>query len=113
MHLFRARRLLLAGATALSLGLGMAGLLAEHQVGTALAQDDYVDLDGVVEQMPQNGLVGTWQVSGKTVQVTDATAIDQDMGKLGVGVPVEVEGATQPDGSITATEIEVADQHGT
>jgi hypothetical protein len=52
-------------------------------------------------------------VNGKTVQVTEATAIDQDMGALRVGVAVEVEGVTQPDGSINASEIEVADQHGT
>jgi hypothetical protein len=31
------------------------------------------------------------------------------MGAVGVGVPVEVEGETQADGSILAVEVEVAD----
>jgi len=34
-------------------------------------------------------------------------------GQAGRGIAVEVEGDSQPDGSITATELEVADQHGT
>ena len=54
-------------------------------------------------------MVGTWQVSGKTIQVTETTRIDQEMGALGVGVAVEVEGETQPDGSILASEVEVED----
>jgi hypothetical protein len=103
MHFLRVKRLMLAGAMALSLGSGAVGVFAA---------DGDVDLDGVVEVMPTAGFVGTWQVNGKTVQVTDATRIDQDMGALGVGVAVEVEGVAQLDGSIEATEIEVADQHG-
>jgi hypothetical protein len=111
MLFLRAKRLMLTGAMALTLGLGTVGLLTVDQIA-AYAADGDVDLDGVVETMPQSGFVGTWQVGGKTVRVTDATAIDQDMGPLAVGVMVEVEGTAQPDGSIDATEIEVADQHG-
>ena len=67
------------------------------------------ELDGIVEVMPESGLIGMWQVSGRAVQVTETTAIDQEMGALAVGVAVEVEGMAQPDGSILATEIEVED----
>ena len=51
----------------------------------------------------------TWQVSGRTIQVTEVTEIDQEMGSVDVGVAVEVEGEAQADGSILASEIEVED----
>lgn len=59
--------------------------------------------------MPEVRLIGTWQVGGTTVQVTETTEVDQEMGSLAVGVAVEVEGKVQPDGSILASEIEVED----
>jgi hypothetical protein len=62
-----------------------------------------------IKVMPEVGLIGTWQVGGTTVQVTETTEVDQEMGSLAVGVAVEVEGEVQPDGSILASEIEVED----
>jgi hypothetical protein len=109
MRLFGMKRLVLAGAAALSLLVGAAGVVALDEVDAVFAQEEEVELDGVVEAMPATGLVGTWQVSGRTVQVTDATEIDQEMGTLVVGAPVEVEGIPEADGSITATELEVED----
>jgi hypothetical protein len=101
MQFMRVKRLMLAGAVASSLTIGT--------VDAVFAQEDDTELDGVVEAMPAAGLIGAWQVSGTTVQVTETTEIDQEMGQLAVGVPVEVEGATQPDGSILASELEVED----
>ena len=109
MQFFRLRRLMMAGAVASSLALGAVGAAGLHDVRGALAQENDTDFDGVVETMPATGMVGTWQVSGKTIQVTETTRIDQEMGALGVGVPVEVEGEAQADGSILAVEVEVAD----
>jgi hypothetical protein len=110
MQYFRMRRLMMAGAVALSLALGAVAVVGVDGVHEVLAQENDTELDGVVEVMPATGMVGTWQVSGKTVQVTEATEIDQEMGAVAVGVAVEVEGEAQPDGSILASEIEVEDE---
>jgi hypothetical protein len=109
MQLFRMRRLVLAGAVALSLAVGAVGVVALDEIDEVFAQENEVELDGIVEVMPATGLIGTWQISGQTVQVTEATEIDQDMGALAVGTAVEVEGTPLPDGSINATELEVED----
>jgi hypothetical protein len=109
MQVFRAKRLAVTGALALSLALGAGSAVVVATVDSAFAQESDTDLDGVVEAMPADGMVGTWQIGGKTVQVTETTRIDQEMGQFGVGVAVEVEGLTQPDGSIIASELEVAD----
>ncbi len=62
---------------------------------------------GTVEQLPIDGLVGTWIVSGRIVTTTINTWIDQEHGTAMVGAYVEVEGIPQTDGSIIATKIEV------
>jgi uncharacterized protein DUF5666 len=62
---------------------------------------------GVVESLPGSGLVGDWKVSGKTVHVTAATAIDTEHGGAVVGAFVEVQGTTRADGSVDATRIEI------
>ncbi|RME43171.1 MAG: hypothetical protein D6791_16100 [Chloroflexi bacterium] len=62
---------------------------------------------GTVEQLPADGLVGTWWVSGRAVQVDSSTWINQEHGTVMVGAYIEVEGMPQTDGSIIATKIEV------
>ena len=109
MQFFRLKWLTLAGAVALSLGLGAVAVGGIDEVRDAFAFEDDTELDGVIEALPESGKVGTWQVSGKMVQVTEMTAIDEAMGLIGVGIAVEVEGEAQPDGSILASEIEVED----
>lgn len=110
MRFLRMKRLMLAGAVALSVAVGAAAVVAVNEGDEVFAfQDDDTDFDGIVEMMPEGGLIGTWQVSGRVVLVTETTEIDQEMGALAVGVPVEVEGVAQPDGSILATELEVED----
>jgi ABC-type siderophore export system fused ATPase/permease subunit len=109
MRLLRMKRLVLAGAVALSLAAGAVGIVALDEIDEALAQENEVELDGVVEAMPATGMIGIWQISGQTVQVTETTEIDQEMGALAVGTAVEVEGIPQADGSIVATELEVED----
>lgn len=109
MRLFRMKRLVLAGAVSLSVALGAAGVLVLDEMDTVFAQAEEFELDGVVEAMPPVGVVGLWQVSGRTVTVTETTEIDQEMGTLAVGAAVEVEGTEQPDGSVLASEIEFED----
>jgi hypothetical protein len=64
-------------------------------------------LTGVVEGLPTGGLVGDWIVSGTTVHVTDATEIDQEDAAVALGATVEVEGVTESDGTITASQVSV------
>ena len=69
--------------------------------------EDGMQLQGVVESLQVGGLVGDWMVSGTTVHVTDATEIDQEDAAVAVGATVEVEGVTESDGSITASQVSV------
>lgn len=109
MGRFRVRRLVVVGALALSVAFGAAAFALVDELDIAFAQDDEFELDGVVEAMPATGMVGTWQISGRTVTVTEATEIDQEVATIAVGSLVEVEGTEQPDGSILASELEAED----
>lgn len=67
-----------------------------------------VEIFGAVEQLPATGVAGDWKVAGTVVRVSAQTRIDQDGGPLAVGACVEVKGTRNSDGSIGASEIEVA-----
>lgn len=59
-------------------------------------------LVGVIETLPESGLVGTWKVSGNKIQVTAATLIaGQQYAK--VGAAAAVLGIQKADGTKTAT----------
>lgn len=63
---------------------------------------------GIIESLPQTtGWIGVWTVSGRKVNVTAATRIDQEHGVPAVGRIVEVEGSLQADGTVEARKIEV------
>jgi uncharacterized protein (TIGR03437 family) len=77
----------------------------------------FVEFDGVIETLPGGasqvgGPIGAWTVSGRKVNVTAATKIDQDDGPVTVGSPVEVKGGLAADGSVNATKIEVKSRGG-
>ncbi len=63
---------------------------------------------GTIEALPgTTGQVGTWTISGRKVNVTASTVIEHaDLG-IAVGKRVEVKGASQADGSINASKIEI------
>lgn len=63
-------------------------------------------IHGTIEKLPSAGLIGTWLVKGKKINVTEETNINERAGKIGVGVYIEVEGNTKGD-AIDAFEIEV------
>lgn len=65
-----------------------------------------VQFRGTIEALPEGGLIGTWIISGKAVQVTEATRIFQVKGQVAVGAEVFVIG-WQQDGVITAGVITV------
>jgi uncharacterized protein (TIGR03437 family) len=66
------------------------------------------ELYGKVESLPAAAnLIGDWRVGGRTVRVTASTRIERKYGAVAVGAFVEVYGAPQSDGSISATKIEV------
>lgn len=65
------------------------------------------EFKGTIESLPSTmGRIGEWAVGGRKVIVTAATRIKTEKGLIGVGVLVEVKGALQTDGSVTANEIE-------
>jgi hypothetical protein len=66
-----------------------------------------VSFCGIIEVLPDPGPVGDWTVSGVTVHVSDATAIDETKDTAELQVPVRVKGEVQADLSINATEIVV------
>lgn len=63
---------------------------------------------GTVEQLPAQGLEGQWRVSGRTVNVTAATTIDQSKGPVEIGAQVRVMGRQEPN-QIQALRITVLD----
>jgi hypothetical protein len=46
---------------------------------------------GIIESRPTNGNAGTWVISGRKVEVTNNTALEEDNGPFVVGACVEVE----------------------
>lgn len=65
-----------------------------------------VQLRGTIEALPADGLIGVWVVSGKTVNVTEATRIFQVKGVVAVGAEVHIIGWEEND-EITAATITV------
>lgn len=62
---------------------------------------------GTVQALPASGLIGTWQVGGLTVLVTDTTRVETEGADPVVGSTVRVEGVQQADASFLASDIEV------
>jgi hypothetical protein len=110
MRIPSVRSVLVGGVIALAVAIG-GGLVVSDGAREAFAQTGVKEeeFEGLIEAMPATGTVGTWQVAGRTVTVTEATEIDLEGQTLAVGLRVEVEGVPQADGSIAASEIEVED----
>jgi len=108
-RLFGLRRLVAVGAIALALAVGVLGVLAVDRVQAQWWDDDVVEFEGLIEALPDNGLIGEWKVAGRTVHVNEQTELDTEGQVIRVGLKVEVEGLPQADGSVIAEEIEVDD----
>lgn len=71
-----------------------------------------VGIEGVVEQLPANGLVGDWKIGGLIVRVNAQTRIEQEGGPVSVGSCAEAEGTRNSDGSLSAAKIETRNGSG-
>lgn len=71
------------------------------------SQEIPVAFPGVIDKLPESGLIGEWVVSGRKVQVTADTEIDQEHGAAAVGAYVQVKGILGTDGVVKARGIEV------
>src|SRR5207244_7457132 len=69
--------------------------------------DDEGDFSGAIQSLPASGLLGTWQVAGRTVQVVSTTTLEQENGGFAVGAIVEVEGLADANGVVVASKIEL------
>ena len=85
-------------ALALAIGMAFSAFAAN--------EPPKIELEGVIQQLPVGRLFGIWMVSQRAVFVTEATVIEEEDGPIRVGAKVDVKGFVQPDGSITATNIE-------
>jgi hypothetical protein len=91
---------------ALMLLLGTVGIERFEQV---LEADAELEFSGIVEVLPSDGLIGTWQIGGRTVQVTENTEIERTSSSPAIGTLVAVEGMLLANQSIHALEIELGD----
>jgi len=66
---------------------------------------------GYVDEMPTDGFVGTWIISGVTVEATADTEFNETHGPLQVGAFVHVRGITDQ-GTFVATRIATVEEHG-
>jgi Domain of unknown function (DUF5666) len=67
-----------------------------------------VKFKGTITSLPGTaGFVGDWVIGGRTVHVTASTRIETEGGPVATGAFAEVEGAQLPDGSMSATKIEI------
>lgn len=77
-------------------------------VGTAWSQRK---LSGLVEKVPQSGVVGEWVISAQPVQVTADSKLDLKHGPAAMGAYVEIKGV-HFQGKYVAYEIEVKKFYG-
>jgi hypothetical protein len=75
-------------------------------------EDDLLKIEGLIESLPADGLVGLWKVAGVDVTVTATTKLEDEGGPFVVGAPVEVKGFPAAGGGIEATKIETESGNG-
>jgi uncharacterized protein (TIGR03437 family) len=64
-----------------------------------------VEFRGLIQQLPQGGVQGTWQVAGRSVLVTAATEVRLS-GTAAIGQCVKVHGTLDEDAVVVAREVE-------
>ena len=89
-------------------GVIVASKIEVKSGGTPAPQPEPNELEitGTIESLPPSGLVGNWQVSGRTVIVSQSTELDAENGAFAVGVTVKVEGSLDASGNLVASDIE-------
>ena len=94
------------GTLAVAYGLAMLMLLG-WQVGLAHAHDAH--WVGPIDELPDEGLEGTWIVGGREFEVTADTEIDADDEEIVIDACVEVEYRSR-DATDIAVEIDIEDR---
>ncbi len=101
------------GAPAMAKGSFAGDVLVAAEVKILEVDDpepEEIEFTGVVEALPDGGLIGLWTVSGQSVNVTEETSIDETHGPVALGVTVEVEGYAGEGGVVDATKIKVEEE---
>ena len=93
-------------------GLVASKIETKSSVAPPEPEDDLLKIEGLIEMLPADGLVGLWKVAGVDVQVTATTKLEEEDGPFAVGVPVEVKGFPLVGGGIEATKIETESGNG-
>jgi hypothetical protein len=93
-------------------GLVASKIETKSSVAPPEPEDDLLKIEGLIEMLPADGLVGLWKVAGVDVQVTTTTKLEEEDGPFAVGVPVEVKGFPLVGGGIEATKIETETGNG-
>lgn len=91
-------------ATKIEVKQGVPGSTPPPPGGPVGVDDEFT---GTIEAMPATGLLGTWRIAGRTVNVVSTTLLQQEHGGFRVGAIVEVHGLPNASGVITASRIEV------
>jgi hypothetical protein len=78
----------------------------DHGGGGTGAGDQGIKFKGTIESFPP-GLVGDWQIGGRTIHVSAQCELQQEVGPVAVGAFAEVVGTMRADGSMDASKLEV------
>ena len=97
---------------AILVAVALVGVLVPMSGLADVAEPDQPDLAllrGMIETMPEDGYVGTWQVGGIPVQVDENTFVSDRVGTPTQGSWVKVIGAPDGNGGVNAEWIKVID----
>ncbi|MBX3001442.1 MAG: S8 family serine peptidase [Caldilineaceae bacterium] len=71
------------------------------------AQAQTIKIEGMINELPTDGIYGLWVVAGHLIFVPEEAQIHEQAGKVAIGAAVVVHGQLQPDGLIHASRIRV------
>src|SRR5262249_25451477 len=74
----------------------------EIQVDATPGSARQFEFSDFVDALPDGDVIGDWMISGRTIQVSDATRIHQEHGIVAVHAFVTVKGLVLPDGKVNA-----------
>ncbi len=99
------------------------GTFLAREIKTAMAKheddDDDHDSDhseghafGMIEQLPESGLIGTWIVAGVEYSVTERTKLHEEHGTFAISETVKIEFKVDSNGVRVAKEVELKSKSG-
>lgn len=99
------------------------GTFLAHEIKTAIAKHEDDDDDhgsdhseghayGMIEQLPESGLIGTWIVAGVEYSITERTALHEEHGTFAISETVKIEFKVDSNGVRVAKEVELKNKSG-